>query len=57
MWEVWKCPHCDRYYEAVAIKEHKEVCPYGCKKQSEKAMQESGVQERTGGSDSLEGTT
>lgn len=56
MWEVWRCPHCKNYYEEVAINEHREVCPDGITK-TEKVLPEGGVQERTTGSDSVEGTT
>lgn len=44
VWEIWTCPYCKKYYEAIAINEHKEKCD-GFKKAKED-MQESRIQER-----------
>jgi hypothetical protein len=56
MWFMWECPHCKRYYEEIAIDEHKEVCD-GSTTKGKKTMQEGGVQERTRSASSPERTT
>lgn len=55
VWEIWTCPYCKKYYEAIAINEHKEVCDGFTT--TEKDLPEGGVQERTTGSDRIKGTT